>query len=339
MEKYIIWGAGDLGTQAYWYYKGRGEVLFFIDKNIKRTKESIGEVNIYPIEKIHGHNDKTVVVAMHTQLREGVLEYLKENGFCKVTCFTPEIWRMRTESVLAELNEKRSIDLGEFLKSCGEIKLLLSCIRGSSLLLDYAFLRGVAQRFKCRKYLEIGTYIGDSLQAVADICEECHSLTAKPGSEVSMADFCREADIPDYSGYLADLPNVIHHYCDDSKVYDYTQLPDDIDLYFIDADHTYKGVYWDTRNVFAHRKSNSLVIWHDVHGSTGESEGVVVAIQDALGDEFKNVFCVDNNWCGIYVPESMQENLKLSSRHYNASPDKLCAYEIVLKEKDINRLT
>lgn len=169
---------------------------------------------------------------------------------------------------------------------------------------------------------------------MADLCDKCYSLTAEPGSEISMADWCKNADIPDYSDRLAYKNNIIHCY-GNSQTFDYSKIKDPIDLYFIDGDHRFDGVYTDTVNVFRHRSENSIVIWHDFKKAVpGQGyNDIIPAVYEAIGaDEFQNVFCVDTNMCGIYLPEPYKKDFDLHSMRYQKGErERLYTFHITLE--------
>lgn len=197
-------------------------------------------------------------------------------------------------------------------------------------------MKAVAIKYQRRNYLEIGTYIGESIRVVSDVCEVCHSVTATPGSPYSTAEWCKEAGIPDYTERLADIPNVVHHYVEDSKKFDYTSVEDSIDMYFIDADHSYEGVYADTRNVFSSKGKDAIVVWHDFKGGSGLC-GSSLAVHDAIGDdEWENVFCVDNNVCGIYLPKEYQQDLSLRKFEWTEDRQPLYVYTTTLDLRKID---
>lgn len=239
---------------------------------------------------------------------------------------------------LAELNMKRSIDLGKFLQNAEESITLpdITFIYGGSSALDYAFLKILAMKYERKNYLEIGTYIGESIRVVSTVCNRCHSVTAAPGTLYSMAEWCRSQGMPDFTERLTDLPNIVHHHVEDSKLFDYSSVEDVIDLYFIDGDHRYDGVYADTKKVFSHKSDDAIVVWHDFKGSSG-LDGSALAVHDALGpEEWENVFCVDNNVCGVYLPKKYQVDLPLRVWEWTEARQPLYVYETTLKIRKLD---
>ncbi len=45
------------------------------------------------------------------------------------------------------------------------------------------------------------------------------------------------------------------------------KLPDNIDMVFIDADHTYQGVKADTENILRQVRRGTVIFWHDYHNN------------------------------------------------------------------------
>lgn len=159
-------------------------------------------------------------------------------GIKNIACFEYSVKEMLLIDS-EQLNRERTIDLGLFLEDEEKINLRnLTFIPGGSQILDYAFLRTLIKRFGLKNYLEIGTYIGESIHIVADLCDICHSVTAEKGAKYSMKNWCRKFNRPDYTERLTIDNNIIHHYCD-SKMFDYESIKERIDLYFIDGDHSY----------------------------------------------------------------------------------------------------
>lgn len=337
-EKIIVYGAGKTGREAYWNLSSSHEILFFVDQNEKLYGSRIMGKRIGSPKEILNYPDVSVIVASIVFEKE-ITEYLTMllGGTDRV--FGYSAWHQgreeRIQGLLSDLNENRSIDLGAFLLGEGRIEFSeMDMTPGGSMLLDYAFLYAVARKYHVKSYLEIGTYTGTSINFMADLCEKCYSLTAEPGSEISMAEWCRNADIPDYSDRLAYKDNIIHCY-GNSQTFDYSKIKNPIDLYFIDGDHRFGGVYADTVNVFRHRSENSIVIWHDFKKAVpGQGyNDIVPAVYEAIGaDEFRNVFCVDTNMCGIYLPEQYRNDFKLHSMRYRKGErERLYTFRISLE--------
>lgn len=332
MRDIVIWGAGNWGEMAYWYYKDKGNILFYVDIAPNKIGKGIPWCNltVQTIEALLEHKDATVIVAVSRH--EGIEGILAGFGITDVVLFSPNMLYLRNTAIMSELNEKRSINLGEFLQSVGKIKLQLAFGCWGSGPLDYAFIRALAMKYKAKKYLEIGTYIGESLKAVSDICKQCYSITAPKGAPYAMTNICKESNFPDYTDRLANDFNVTHFYCD-SKMFDWNQVPKDIDLYFIDGDHSYRGVYCDTKNAFAHKPEDAIVVWHDFKNANPSviTSEVATAVKDAIGDnEFENVYCVDHNMCGVYLPPKYQKDFSLRSCKYTDEPQTLYYYDTEL---------
>lgn len=235
-----------------------------------------------------------------------------------------------------EIQRKRTIELkkisiGMFLKDFyeqyGTISLRDATFNpGGSGVLDYAFIRAVLLKYDLSTYMEIGTYIGESIHSISDITDLSISLTVEPEHPASMRRWCMQRGIPDYSNRLVTDRN-IHQYFADSKEFDFGKIKEKIDLYFIDGDHSYEGVVNDTKKVFAHKERDSFVIWHDFCTDEGIiQQDVVAAVNDSLSKkEFEQVFATDNNMCGIYVPDKFLNDF---SRYMNYENKILYTYDL-----------
>lgn len=214
--------------------------------------------------------------------------------------------------------EKRQICLGQFFKDVEDDYLLtdLTFRAGGSGVLDYLFLKEIATKYALKNYLEIGTYIGESIACMENVCEKKISITAPPEHPCSMSNYCKLSNMTDFSNRL--VGSGVKQYLADSREFDFNIIKENIDLYFIDADHNYDGVYNDTKKVFEHKNEDSFVVWHDFRWESFLFyEEVVQAVVDAIGlEQFGQVYCCDNNKCGIFVP------LK-----YQGDFEKLCSYD------------
>ena len=235
--------------------------------------------------------------------------------------FKRVVWGRRNLVLPEELVEQldnRTIDLGLFLGKKNQVIELkeLTFMIGGSQVLDYAFLKKIADIFECKKYLEIGTYIGESINILTDSCDVLYSITAPLDASFSMAVWTKNLNMPDYSNRLV-YSTKIKQFFANSEEFDYTVLPKDIDLFFIDANHEYEAVYSDTKNIFNIKHNKAIVVWHDFRLSDRTyNASVVKAVADAIGEEFRNVYVTNNNICGIYLPDEFKNEFVLRKLQY-----------------------
>lgn len=328
----IIYGAGNMGKKIGYFINDWYNILFFVDSDKNKWGSEIFGKKVCSPEVLTDYRSCAILIASSYYLE--IYNKLLEIGMNKIFLyeFTMPLY---SGTFIEELNNYRTIDLGKFLYSLGKIDLeKVTYIWGGSGVLDYAFLRGIISKFKLENYLEIGTYIGESINNIADLCKVCHSITLPKNHENSMKKACKRYNLPDYSERLTDKANIIHHYCD-SKDFDFTTIKENIDIYFIDGDHSYEGCKKDTENIFNFRNEDSFVIWHDIKifRNVSANANVLLAIKDVLKDEFKNVFVTDNNICGIYIPTKYQKYFPLKKYGYTEEPQDLYYYETTIKSQ------
>ena len=70
-----------------------------------------------------------------------------------------------------------TIDFQDILPDFKETITHYSALSYGSTISDYALLKGLARKFKECRYLEIGTWLGESLVNVASISKECISIS------------------------------------------------------------------------------------------------------------------------------------------------------------------
>ena len=243
--------------------------------------------------------------------------------------------RRYEKRVLDELNHIREtnhqIDLGIFLVNATQPIVLdqLTYLPGGSGVLDYAFIKEVAKQIRAKVFVEIGSYIGECVNILADICDEVHSVTASEESIYSAKNFAKALNKPDFSNRLMNKKNITTHFVANSQTYDYMDIPP-ADLYFIDADHSYEGVFADTNNVFRHKKADSVVIWHDISNVSGIEGGGILAIKDCLGSDYENFYIVDNNACGIYVPKQYNDMFRMRRFNYTEESQELWCFNTTI---------
>lgn len=336
----IIYGAGKEGKEAYETLMQFPEnnVLFFVDKDEdkQRDKWFCGhEVHSPSVLTNYVNKEVRIVVSARGYFND-VYEYLLNLGFKDIVGLGSSEWneKRRIKQIYGFLNKNRCIDLGAFLMDHGSSISLpeIPFVNGGSGILDYAFLLKLAQKYRLKSYLEIGTYIGTSINVMSTVCNRCYGITAPIGADYSMREWCRSKDIMDYSSALVKKDN-IHMFYSNSRCFDYSVIDDDIDLFFIDGDHSYNGVYCDTKNIFNIRKESSIVVWHDFQQSD-YGDDVVLAVKDALGSEFDNVYVTDNNICGIYIPKELQYEFPKGTRRFNDNKEyDMYVYDVKIQPK------
>jgi len=170
----------------------------------------------------------------------------------------------------------------------------------------------------CR-YLEIGSWRGESMANVASVAGQCVALTL-PAAEMAKFGY-PPAVIASEGQFIKQLPNVrtIHH---NSQTYDFSAMRRSFDLIFIDGDHTQAGVAIDTRNAFPLlRDENSVIVWHD-YGLTPETVNAAVfaGIRDGCtAEQLQHVYHVSNTLCAMYTLKPVKAQIA----DFPAQPTKL----------------
>ena len=339
MNRVIIYGCGNVGKAAYTYLKDKNKILFFVDRNAKEMKEiQEFKMPVYEPKELLNYQGGGVKIVIESIWWRVILEDIKSLG---ITDLDMEIFQIGMMPVLSggieEALDRRTIDLGNFLFTQAAICCKeLTFIPGGSGILDFVFLKQIAILYGCREYLEIGTYIGESINVLTECCEKLYSVTAPLGSSYSMKEWCKEAGLPDYSERLTYNKKIVHYFTD-SKQFDFANHADTVDLYFIDGDHSYAGVYCDTKNIFDHKKEDAIVVWHDFKNGNQYNVDVVKAVSDVLGNEFENVYVTDNNMCGIYIPKCRKFEFSLHRRRYEENAI-LYTYDVELKNCGVHSI-
>lgn len=198
------------------------------------------------------------------------------------------------------------VDLLELLGGKQQLIGSYSFLDGTSRPTDIALLRGLASRTSCRRYIEFGTWRGESLANVAPLVEEAWAISFS-------VDQMRSAGMPESAVKAAhffsgELPNrtLIEA---NTQTYDYSELEGKFDLVFVDADHEHPGVTIDTRNAFRLlRDEHSVIVWHD-YGKDYETVNwpVLRGILDGCPDDAHRgrIRHVSNTLCAIYTRQDL----------------------------------
>jgi len=193
-----------------------------------------------------------------------------------------------------------TIDLLEIIPDLDETIIDYTYLDGTSRVTDIVLIKALAKKIPNCKYLEIGTFRGESMVNIAEVAEECVSISL---SDKEMADFGFSEYIGMQRFFSKNLKNVLHikH---SSLTYDFTQLNLKFDIIFIDGDHSYKAVKKDTENALKMLKdNNSIIIWHD-YGRSYNTENwtTIAAMVDAIPENRRNnIYHISNTLCSIYT--------------------------------------
>ncbi|GAA4038370.1 hypothetical protein GCM10022409_24800 [Hymenobacter glaciei] len=196
---------------------------------------------------------------------------------------------------------------------------------GGSLPTDLLLLRALARRVPGCRYLEIGTWRGESAANVAEVAAEVFTLNLSN-------DEIRALGLPEryialHGFFSKPLPNVRHLH-GNSASYDFAALGGPFDVIFIDGDHRYEAVRTDTTRVFKHLVGpNTAVVWHDASRQPGEPRWEVLAgLLDGLpASASGQLVQVENTLCALYSPTP------LPAKASDPLADPVSWFEVVLK--------
>lgn len=194
-----------------------------------------------------------------------------------------------------------TIDLLDLLPGLNETISYYSFLSGTSMITDIALLKGLARKINDCSYMEIGSFRGESITAVADVAKECISVTLSK-DEMRQLGFS-ENHIKTSGVYIRGYNNITSHY-HNSLTFDFSSLGKKFDLMFVDGDHSYDAIVSDTKNVFKLLKNeNSIIVWHDyAHDPENVRHEVMAAIVEGTPKEFHgNLYHVSNSMCAIFI--------------------------------------
>ena len=217
------------------------------------------------------------------------------------------------------IDQLPTIDLLDLFPNFNEELCTYSYLDGTSFPTDIMLLKSLAKKFGECAYLEIGSWRGESISNVYDVTDDCTSITLSETEMRKMGiseEFIKVHGL--FSRHLEKLKTIEHN----SQTFDFSSLNKKFDLIFIDGDHSYKGVFLDTKNTFNLRKNKSSnIVWHDYGNSVEKVRySVLAAILSGVPEEFhKNLYHVSNTICAIYLEDW---NLDTSFTKFPTLPNK-----------------
>lgn len=316
-KKIILFGASELGKKALTYF-GKEKVAFFCDNDVKKIGLQINEIKVIDFSKLlEVHKNYQIIIT--SMYEREISEQLEKHNINNYGIYKENI------ELYYPIEPLREINLGCFFDQCNfNIKLpTLTFFEGGSTILDYTFLQALAKRFDRKRYLEIGSFMGESMRCLSQVCYECLSISLE---EKELEQFFYSKHKENFANYfMNDLCNV-RQIKGDSKKINFKEIGFKPDFVFIDGDHSYEGVFNDTQKVFdIIDHDEAIVVWHDFRKAITKQirTETIKAVFDALDEKHKkNVFICDNNLCGIYIPEKYLKYFSL-----NINPDEMYSYE------------
>jgi hypothetical protein len=205
--------------------------------------------------------------------------------------------------VADKFNIKRlpTIDLLDLEPGLNDTVNVYSYLPNTSTVPDVLLLRLLAKKFKHCSYLEIGSFRGESLAAMAEVTKDCTSITLSK-EELKAFGFSDE-EIKVHGIFSDGIPGItsIFH---NSLTFDFDAHKKKYDLIFVDGDHVYESVVKDTQNVFKLLKDeNSIIVWHDYgNDPVNVRYEVFAAILEGTPEAYrKNLYHVSNTMCAVFM--------------------------------------
>lgn len=238
-------------------------------------------------------------------------------------------WSQKEMNLLYDKN--RVLSVGKLLDKISknhELKVEISFMAGTAFPLNYLIIKGLGMEFDIKCYLEIGSYIGDCIYNMEDVCEKCISITAPLHEDCSMKGYCERFGFYNFSNWLVDKAKVTQ-YLVDSQKFDFSCIKEKPELVLIDGESTYQGVYNDTKNVQKIINADTIILWQILKrnpSSRKPYDNLILGMQEALGkDKWQNFYAFDNSSLGIYIPDKYQSWF---SDCMFMEPDILYTYEL-----------
>ena len=172
---------------------------------------------------------------------------------------------------------------------------------GSALSIEVAMLQGIAYEIPSCRFLEIGTYRGETAANLASGCIEV--VTVDVNKEAG--EFCKG---------MSNVKQVT----DNSITMDWDKLGK-FDLIFIDGNHSYVGVKADTENAIRVLKEGGIIVWHDYimrFGMELEEHGhirweVLSGILDGVPkDDHKHLAHISNTMSAVFCKKQLKGGIE-----------------------------
>jgi predicted O-methyltransferase YrrM len=205
-------------------------------------------------------------------------------------------------------------------------EVLYGSLGGGSTPMDVVLLCQLAKRNAVEKYLEIGTWRGESAINISPLVKECYTLNL---SDEQLRKMNLPEDYIKAQACLIKPDSGIHVVRGHSAEFDFETLGPLFDMIFIDGDHHYEAVRRDTARLFPLlNKQSGVMVWHDYALHPEEVRWEVLAgILDGMPEEeHQHLYHVSNTLCAIWIPE------KLMTKELRAYMQSTRLFRLAIKE-------
>jgi len=337
VQRAIIFGTSILAKVAFSLLQNQFEIIYFCGPDKELHGTSLYDKLIISPEHLDAVKGTDVKVVIACENANEIAEMFEQIGIRNYHIFGFQLSNTGSLNSLKRDLGIKKVNLGSFLASLNNTLLINNTfMAGGSTYLDYIFIKSLAVKFNLKTYLEIGTWMGESIAQVSEVVEQCYSISL-PDNDPSLVSYFESINEKNnFSRYFSKQRTNIKHYYEDSKTFDFNEIPGDIDLVFIDGDHSYDGVRCDTENVFRRiDPKKTIVVWHDFKEIRNNYIMTTVnGVYDALPEQLhKNLFAVDNNMCGIYIPDRF-----INQFNFEQSANEIYSYQTSLVKVIKNEL-
>jgi len=139
------------------------------------------------------------------------------------------------------------------------------------------FLCAIALGIKAKKIFEIGTYLGRTTVNLAyNIGEDASIYTLDLPQQLFRVFENTQFEVGKHIKEHKEIANKVTQLLGDSRTFDFSAYYNQIDLMFIDGDHSYNTVLNDGRKAIKCVKNGGFIIWHDFsYGFLGCSKAII----------------------------------------------------------------
>lgn len=332
--KTLLFGAGQAGRIALDWLGGRIEIEAICDNDPTKWGIQIGRIPVVSPEYIKQLRDKdNYEVIISSMYYDDIAMLLHQLGITHIKCFH---FKPCVSAYLPAPDKNIPlIDTGSFLERMGSyVRLPMMTFSGwGSHILDYALLAGLNQYMKPNCYLEIGSWIGESLKIADRFAKKSISVSLPDDAQPHKDFFSKRLDKHNFCGQISrQLDHTTLHY-GDSQTFDFSNIAETPDLVFIDGKHTYEAILSDTRNVFSIiDPEHAIIVWHDFKRRDKQYVGfTVAAVFDTIPPQYHDrIFGASLSMCGLYIPPKHQAVFNVASQ-----ADVLYVYDCTLR---VNKL-